>query len=531
MKLTIPTLLLGLAMSGLAAPMALAQSAAKLKSQAFATIDANAERMGRLGDAIFSYSELGFQEVKTIALVKKNLEAAGFTVQTGVAGMPTAYMAKYGSGSPVLGLMSDFDCVPTSSQKPTSVVHDEIVPGAPGHGEGHNTHQPALIGAAIALKQLKDQYKLPGTIVLYGGPAEEQIASRGYMVNAGLFKGVDAMIDVHIGTGLSTSYGYSNNAIISVEWSFKGKQAHGATAWQGRSALDAVELTDIAINYMREHIDPPARIHNVIVEGGKQPNVVPAEAMGWYYFRHTTAQNVWQLFERGRKAARGAALQTETELSERILAASWTFNGNKELAELVQKNIEQVGLPQWTADDQQFARALQTAMAEPVVGLPTKVEPLKKAAQATGSSDAGDVTWQAPYVRLMFPAKPPGALAGHHWSSAIGPATPIAHKGIAAASKVLAASFIDMMTNPAALATIKAGFQKQLAEYPKWKSMIPPNAKPALHLNVEEMARYRAALEQYEYDPDSGKTYFEFLGVSYPPAIPTSAIGKASNEQ
>ena len=510
---------------------AFGQSAAKLKSEAFVLIDSNADRMGRLSDAIFSYSEIGFQEVKTIALVKKTLESAGFAVQTGVAGMPTAYMAKYGSGSPVLGLMSDFDGVPTASQKPTSIVHDEVVPGAPGHGEGHNTHQPALMGAAIALKQLKDKYNLPGTIIVYGGPAEEQIASRGYMVNAGLFKGVDAMIDVHIGTNLSTSYGYSNNAIISVEWSFKGKQAHGATAWQGRSALDAVELTDLALNFMREHIDPPARIHNVIAQGGKQPNVVPAEATGWYYFRHTTAQNVWQLFERGRKAARGAALQTETELSERILAASWTFNGNKELAELVQKNIELVGMPKWTPDDQQFARALQTAMDEPVVGLPMKAEPLKKAAQATGSSDAGDVTWQAPYVRLMFPAKPPGALAGHHWSSAIGPATPVAHKGIAVASKVLAASFIDMMTSPAALTTVKNGFQKQLAEYPKWKSMIPPNSTPPTHLNVREMARYRAALEKYEYDPDSGKTYFDFLGVTYPPAIPQSAIGKASNEK
>ncbi len=520
------------AVLGMLPGSALAQDAPPaedLKAEAFAIVDANSDHMGRLGDAIYSYSEIGFQEFKTVALLSKTLMDAGFEVDTGVAGMPTAFVAKYGSGAPVVGIMADFDGIPGASQRPVSLVHDPLVKDAPGHGEGHNVGQPTLVGAALAAKLMKDKYDLPGTIIVYGGPAEELLASRGYMVNAGLFMGVDAMIDVHIGTTLGTSYGLNNLAIISAEWTFTGRQAHGARAWQGRSALDAVEIMDTATNFMREHIEPEARIHYVITEGGKQPNVVPGEAKVWYYFRHLTAEQVWGIFARARKAAQGAALSTETEVTERIFSASWPFNGNKELAELVQSNIELVGMPKWSADDQAFAKAYQISMGEPVIGLPNEVEPLREAKQASGSTDAGDVTWQAPYIRLRIPSKPDGELAGHHWSAGIAPATPLAHKGIDAGSKVLVGTMIDLMTDPNKVAEIKAGFARQLAAYPKWKSMIPPDADPPIHLNKEQMASFRDALAPFEYDPNSPQTYLEFLGVAYPPKMPTSAIGKASN--
>src|SRR5690606_21296018 len=203
-------ILLFVASPALAQPTVPAEQVSQMKAEAFAIVDANADRIGRINDAIFSYAEIGFQESKTIDLVTKALEEAGFRVERGVAGTPTAYMARYGSGAPVIGLMSDFDGVPGTSQKPVSLVHDPIVPGAPGHGEGHNTHQPTLIGAALAIKAVKDKYRLPGTIVVYGGPAEELLASRGYMVNAGLFKDVDAMMDVHIGAAFGTTYGLNN---------------------------------------------------------------------------------------------------------------------------------------------------------------------------------------------------------------------------------------------------------------------------------------------------------------------------------
>ena len=511
-------------------PASAQPAAADLKKEAVAIIDANAEKIGKINDAIYSYSEIGFQEFKTIALVKKTLEAAGYKVTTGVAGMPTAYMATYGSGGPVLGLMSDFDGVPGTSQRPLSFPHDPIVQGAPGHGEGHNANQPTLIAAAIAAKQIKDKYKLPGTLIVYGGPAEEQLASRGYMTNAGLFKGVDAIIDVHIGTDLGTSYGLNNTALISVQWTFKGRAAHGATAWQGRSALDAVELLDVSTNFMREHMEPPARIHNVIPKGGKQPNVVPEDATVWYYFRHATAADDWKLFARAREAAKGAAMATETTVTERILSATWPFNGNKELALLVHKNIELVGMPKWSEDDQAFAKAYQKAMGAKVTGMATEVEPIRASQPGAGSSDAGDVTWQAPYIRLSFPSKPEGELAGHHWSAGIAPATPLAHKGISAGAKVVAASLIDLITDPNALPTIKADFAKQLAAYPKWKTLIPPDAVPPIELNIEEMGRYREALKPYEYDPNSKQSYLDFMKLKYPPAMPDSAVGKASND-
>lgn len=506
--------------------------ASALKLEGFADVDARAERLGRLSDAIYSYAEIGFQETKTIALVTKELRAAGFTVETGVAGMPTAYRATYGSGGPVIGLMSDFDGVPATSQHPTALAHSPQVEGAPGHGEGHNTHQPVLIGAALAMKALKDKHKLPGTIVVYGGPAEELLASRGYMVNAGLFKGVDAVLDVHVSSEFGTSYGLNNFGNISVQWSFKGKQAHGARPWQGRSALDAVELMDIGVNFMREHAYDPAdaRVHNVIPEGGKQPNVVPASATGWYYIRAKTPELINATLSWMRDIAKGSALSTQTEVSERILSGSWPFNGNKSLAELVDRNIRLVGMPKWSDDDQAFAKAVQMAMGSPVVGLSEKTSPMKSDRQNASTSDAGDISWQVPHVRIFVPSNVGGALAGHHWSSAIGPATPAAHKGIAAGSKALVGTMVDLMTDPALMKSIHADFQAQLARFPKWKSFIPGNAEPPIFLNTEEMARYRPALAKYEYDPDGKQTYLEFMKASYPPAMPASAVGRESNK-
>jgi aminobenzoyl-glutamate utilization protein B len=531
MRITRTMLLLGLASCAAQVQAEPVANIALLKAEALETVDRNADRMGRLSDAIYSYAEIGFQEVKTIALVTKTLEDAGFTVTRGVAGMPTAYMATYGSGGSVIGLMSDFDGVPATSQMPTTFEHAELVPGAPGHGEGHNTHQPTLIGAALAIKAVMDKGKLPGTLVVYGGPAEELLASRGYMVKAGLFKNVDAMIDVHVGSEFGTSYGLNNFANISVEWSFKGEQAHGARPWQGRSALDAVELMNLGANQMREHgYDPvDARIHYVINNGGKQPNVVPAEASVWYYFRAKSPEIVERLRAWTSDIAKGAALSTKTRVTERVFSGSWPFNGNKALATLVTRNINLVGMPAWTDADISFAKRFQKAMGAPEIGLPTKVEPLSSDRQGASTSDAGDISWNLPYVRMYIPAKPAGALAGHHWSSGIGPATPIAHKGISVGSKALAASVIDLMTDKQALADIRADWTAEIARWPKWRSLIPDSATPPIHLNAEEMAEYRAALKKFEYDPNSKQTYLQFIGAAYPPPEPADAIGRQSN--
>jgi aminobenzoyl-glutamate utilization protein B len=500
--------------------------ATRLKREAFQEIDARADRLGRVSDAIFSYAEIGFQEYETAKLLTSELEKAGFRVERGVADMPTAFRATYGSGSPVIGLMADFDGVPGASQKPAVVQHEPVVPGAPGHGEGHNAGQPTIIGAAIAIRTLLEKHTMPGTVVVYGGPAEELLASRVYMVNAGLFDGVDAMLDAHIGSAFGTSWGLNNLGIVSVQWSFHGEQAHGSTPWTGRSALDAVELMNIGMNYLREHLPLEMRFHYVIRFGGDQPNVVPPEATVWYYFRHRTYDGLVALLDKARQVAQGASFMTFTTFDERILSGSWPFNGNKALAEVLQKNIETIGMPRWSNEDVAFAKTFQQAMGvkEPK-GLSTTVSPLRHAQQGSSSSDVGDVSWNVPYVRMTFPSQIAGAIANHHWSAAIVPATPIAHKGIVAGAKALAGTMVDLLTDPKNLAAVRADFAKDTANV-TWRSLVPPGTKPPTFLNAELAAKWKPLLEQHYYDPASARTLLEEWGIGYPPQPgPTTASG------
>jgi len=502
------------AMAPLAAQL---PDAAALKDEAFRNIEARADRLGRISDAIFSYSELGFQEVNTARLLTDLLEEEGFLVERGVAGMPTAYRATYGSGSPVIGLMADFDCVPGASQRPGVLSHDPLVEGAPGHGEGHNTNPPTVIGAALAMRDLIDRYGISGTIVLYGGPAEEVVASRGYMVNAGLFEGVDVVMDAHIGTGFGTSFGLNNSAIVSVQWTFEGVQGHAASPWTGKSALDGVEVMNTGMNYLREHLPLDMRFHYVITDGGEQPNVIPAKATVWYYFRQRGYEALVDLLDKARGVASGAAEMTGTTVSERILSGSWPINGNQALAELLQSNVEAVGMPDWSDADVRFAEGFQRAMGKTVTGLPNEVSPIRESRQGSSSSDAGDVTWNVPFARLSFPSQAAGALSNHHWSAAIAVATPMAHKGIVVGAKAFAGTMIDLVTDPARVRIIREDFDRQ-TEGVTWQTLIPEGAEPPTFLNTEKMARWRPLLEPFHYDPDSPRTLLQEWGIQYPPS-------------
>ena len=468
-------------------------------------------------DMIFSFAELGYEEKNTADYVTGLLQKEGFTVTRGAAGMPTAFVASWGSGKPVIGFMADIDGLPETSQKPGVAWHDPLIPNGPGHGEGHNAGQAVNVTAAIAVKQLMQKNGITGTIRVYPGIAEELLGSRTYMVNAGMFKDLDVMLSSHIASDFTTMWGASGSGLVSTQYTFNGRSAHAAgSPWAGRSALDAVELMDIGWNFRREHLRPEQRSHYVITRGGDQPNVVPPVATVWYYFREWDYDKIRDLHQLGTKMAQAAAMMTDTTVSEQVLGAAWPGHFNKPIAEALHANIKRVGIPEWSEADQQFARAAQATMQAKTDGLKTEVPELKEAAPFTGggSDDIAEVSWNLPTVVLRYPGNIPG-MVGHHWSSGMSMATPIAHKGATAGAKAYAMTAIDILLQPELLTAAKAYFAEQTKTV-KWQSLIPADAKPPITINTEKMNRFRPELEKLRYNPAKYKTYMEQLGIEYP---------------
>jgi aminobenzoyl-glutamate utilization protein B len=493
------------------------------KREAIADVESKAQFTQQMVDQIFSYGELGFQEVETSRYIVKILRDNGFTVEEGVAGMPTAWVATWGSGKPVIAIGSDIDGIPQASQKPGVACHAPIVPGAPGHGEGHNTGQPVNVTAALAVKKIMERERLPGTIKLWPGVAEEQLASKAYLVRAGVFKDADIALFTHVSSNLSTSWGPSGGSgLVSVLYSFQGQAAHSAgSPWRGRSALDAVELMNVGWNYRREHLRLQQRSHYVIPDGGDQPNVVPTTASVWYFFRELTYPQIKAMWATGDSIAQGAAMMTGTKLVEsRVLGSAWPQHFNRPIAEAMVANIRRVGLPQWSDADQAMAKAVQKEMGSRETGMPSVVD-TSAAPQPPernmggGSDDIGDVSWNLPTVTLRFPSNIPG-LPGHHWSSAIASATPIAHKGATAGAKVMAATMLDILGKPALVDSAWSYFRNVQTKDVKYEPLMRPNEQPATFLNSDILERYRPRMRQYYFDPARYKTYLEQLGVQYP---------------
>src|SRR5688572_600024 len=338
-RLLFRVVLVGLCLTSLLAgyqPRALTGPTANdLKAQVVKDVEAMAKQSQVMVDTVFSFGELGFQEVETSKYLTNILRKEGFKIEHGIAGIPTAWTATWGSGKPVIALGSDVDCVPQASQKPGVAYHDPLIDGAPGHGEGHNSGVPLNITAAIAVKRQMERAKLPGTIKLWPGVAEELVAGKAYFVRAGVFKDVDVVIFTHVGNNLGTSWGQSAaTGLVSVEYTFKGESAHSAGApWQGRSALDAVELMDIGWNFRREHLRIQQRSHYVITNGGDQPNVVPRLASVWYYFRELDYEHIKRMREMGDQIAQGAAMMTDTSVTSRVLGSAWPQHFNRPVAE------------------------------------------------------------------------------------------------------------------------------------------------------------------------------------------------------
>ena len=458
------------------------------------------EKFGRISDAIWEYAELGLQEFRSSKLLADTLEAAGFTVERDLAGMPTCFVATYGSGKPVIGLLGEFDALPMLSQKGRVPKKDPVVEGAPGHGCGHNAMCTAAAAAAIAVKEAMTTYGLKGTIKVFGSPAEEIVASRPYMIRAGLFEGVDAVIDNHSSSSFGTGYGVGGNALYSTIFTFKGKTAHAAGApWVGRSALDAVEIMNVATEFLREHLPLSHRLHYVILDGGEAPNVVPDKARVWYYVRNTD-ERLEEMYQRVINCAKAGALAAGVELSSmQVVSAIHQRHANKAAAELFQKNIELIGMPAWSEEEQAFAKALQKELGVEEKGLPAKVDELEaprggREFTGGGSSDVGDVTLIAPTASIDFPGSVPGAI-GHHWSNVACFYGSTAWKGLNAGAKAIAASAIDLLTKPEELSKLKKEFEEYSKTHP-YKPFLPADATPPNDLNKELMDKYRALLEK-----------------------------------
>jgi aminobenzoyl-glutamate utilization protein B len=488
-------------------------------------VDGLKENMAQWNDMVFSFAEPGFQEFETSKYLTGLLKQNGFSVEEGVAGIPTAFVAKWGSGKPIIALGSDIDDIPQASQKPGVAWHEPIIEGAPGHGEGHNSGMPMQIAAAIAVKKIMEQQHLQGTLMLWPGVAEELLGTKAYYVRAGLFKDVDVCIFAHVGSDMQVSWGDSaGNGMVSVEYGFKGESAHAAGApWRGRSALDAVALMNIGWNFRREHLRLQQRSHYVIPNGGDQPNVVPPNASVWYYFRETDYDHIKQLWDIGNNMAKAAAMMTDTEVSSmRVLGSAWPGHFNKTIAELMHANIEKVGLPQWSADDIALAKAVQREMKVPENGLPTKIRPLRgretipdEEKRGGGSDDIGDISWNVPTVTINYPSNIQ-AGPGHNWANAISMATPIAHKGIQYGAKVVALTVIDLLQNPDYIKQAWDYFNNVQTKNRKYVSFLRPEDKPAIWLNKERMEKYRPEMRKYYYDPSRYKTYLDQLGIKYP---------------
>src|SRR3954469_19457185 len=506
-----------------------------MKKEAMRLIDSMSTFTQQMVDQVFSFGEPGFQEEETSKYLTGILEKNGFKVTRGVAGIPTAWTATWGSGKPVISLGSDIDDIPQASQKPGVGYKDPTVTGAPGHGEGHNAGVPMNITAAIAVKQIMEKEKLPGTIHLWPGVAEELMAGKMYFVRAGMFKDVDAVLFAHISNDMGVSYGQSNQAaLISAQFHFVGSSAHAAGApWAGRSALDAVELMDVAWNFRREHLPLQQRSHYVITDGGDQPNVVPPTATVWYYFREQDAPKVQALYALGDTMARAAAMMTSTRYTgSDIVGSGWSGHFNKVIAFQMNENIKAVGMPEYTEADQQLARGIQRELGQTPRGLgggrggrggagggggtgDLPPPPLPSSFQGGGSDDIGDVSWNVPTVTLRFPGNIPG-LPGHNWANAISMATPIAHKGATAGAKVQALTTLDLMTKPTLISQAWDYFRNVQTKDIKYYPLMRPEDKPPIWMNKVMMDRVRPEMRKFYFDPTKHKTYLEQLGIKYP---------------
>ena len=443
-----------------------------------ATLDQSRSRWEQAARQIWEFSETALQEKRSSAFFEDLLEKEGFKVERGVGQLPTAFVATAGSGAPVVAILAEYDALPELSQKAGETHKAPEAKDAPGHGCGHNLLGTAAVAAAVAANRARAEQKLPGTIKVYGSPAEEILIGKTFMLMAGAFKGTDVVLSWHpldknvVGTG-------TRLALVATKVEFAGKTAHAAASpWLGRSALDALEVFEHAMALMREHVLPTARIHRVIKNGGAVANVIPDYSEVQVWLRDSNGASVEEMLGRMRKAADGAALATETRAKVTVLASNRNPFDNAALGRVLQKELERVGAPHWDEQDVTYAKALQKEIGVEPSGLSSEIVPFGPGHGSTASSDIGEVSAAVPLAELMVATRPLGTSA-HHWGQTACAAHPVGFKGMHVAAKVLAASLVDLLTDPSAIAAAKAELQKTTKGKP-YESPLAADARPAV---------------------------------------------------
>ncbi len=447
---------------------------------ALADVEARATELKAVNKSIWEFAEIGLQEHKSSGLLIDKLRSAGFNVKSDLAGMPTAFVASYGSGKPVIAILAEYDALPGMSQK-VEPVRDPVVEGANGHACGHCGLGTGALGAALAVKAAMEKHKLSGTIRLYGTPAEETVIGKVYMTLAGVFDDVDVCLHWHPGDQ-NGAWAGSSKALVSAKFTFHGTPAHASVSPdKGRSALDAVELMNVGANYMREHIKEDARLHYVIVDGGGAPNVVPPTATVWYFCRADAHSDVEYNFRWLQDIARGAALMTKTKMTMQIDTDCHEIVTNAPLSQLVYDNLVKVGPPAYTDEENLFAARLQaplvaefgTQFEEPIE---TRVRPPATAETSKGSTDVGDISWRVPTGGLRTACLAAGS-PGHSWQNVAAIGSSIGEKGIVYAAKALAVTALDLLEKPELVAAARADWEQKM-EGRKYISFIPDGQKP-----------------------------------------------------
>jgi len=451
-----------------------------LKTAALQDLQAGYETDKATALQIWKYAEVGYKEVKSSALHQQHLKEAGFSVEAGVAGIPTAFVATYGSGKPVIAILAEYDALPGLAQQ-ASPEKALIAGQDAGHGCGHHLFGTASVAAGIEIKKLIEAKKLTGTVKVFGCPAEEGGSGKVYMVRAGLFNDVDVAVHWHPGDANSITM-TSALANTSAKFRFRGLSAHASMSPErGRSALDGVEAMDNMVNMMREHVPQETRIHYVITAGGRAPNVVPDFSEVFYYVRHPKRDQVVAIFDRLVKTAKGAAMGTETNVDYEIIGGTHDLLINRTLAENMQQNLEKVGGVQYSAEEIAFGKKLQSSFTfkAPEIANAATVKPLQAVIDAGGgSTDVGDVSYAVPTVGMEAATWIPGTPA-HSWQAVACGGTEIGTKGMMVAAKTMTLTAIDLFTQPALIEKAKAEFKEARGDY-QYKALLG-DRKPALN--------------------------------------------------